>query len=499
MKRRLKSLFAVASIACSIMFSSITVYAEECYTYNYDYWGDVQYSPDAYSVVGVYTSVELGLDKKFNSPTGMYVSGNTVYICDTGNNRIVEIKRNSTESFEVVRIIEEFQGNVDLTTLSGPTDICVDTEGYLYISDKGNNRILKLDNDLNYVMEFTKPTDVTFDQSLSFLPDKLVVDSAGRVYCIADNVNKGLIKYDEEGIFTGFTGASEVTYDWKDYIWKKLSTQAQKSALESFVPTEYDNIYMDSDGFIFSCTTNVSGANIDAGTAKPIRRLNMMGKDILIQNGNFFVVGDIYWGDAGGYTGPSLITDVTALDNGIYFGLDKVRGRLFGYDTQGNLLYSFGGNGNIDGYFKQPTAVDHMDKDLLVLDSKDSSFTVFTPTGYGSLIYKAIDEYDRGDYATSGETWRQVKQLNGNYDLAYIGIGRALLREGHYKEAMEYFKLKWDDDNYSKAFRQYRKEWVEDHIVAIFGGITILFVLPLAIGKVKKVKFEIDTADIFKE
>lgn len=499
MKRRMKSLIAVVAMACFTMLSSVTAFAEECYTYNYDYWADAQYSPDAYSVVGVYTSVELGLDKKFNSPTGMFVSGNKIYVCDTGNNRIVEIQRNSLESFEVVRIIEEFQGSVDVNTLSGPTDICVDSKGYLYISDKGNSRILKLDQDLNYVMEFAKPSDATFDQSLSFLPDKIVVDSIGRVFCIADNVNKGLIKYDEEGVFTGFTGASEVTYDWTDYIWKKLSTQAQKSALESFVPTEYDNVFMDSDEFIYACTTNVSSAGLDAGTAKPIRRLNMMGKDILIQNGNYFVIGDIYWGEGGGYSGPSLITDVTALDNGIYFGLDKVRGRLFGYDTQGNLLYAFGGNGNVDGYFKQPIAVDHMDNDLLVLDSQDSSFTVFTPTEYGTLIYKAINEYDKGDYAASGETWSQVMKQNGNYDLAYIGIGRALMREGHYKEAMKYFKLKWDTDNYSKAFRQYRKEWVEDNIVFIFGGVLLLFVLPMVIGKIRKVKYQIDTADIFKK
>ena len=63
---------------------------------------------------------------------------------------------------------------------------------------------------------------------------------------------------------------------------------------------------------------------------------------------------------------------------------------------------------------------------------------------------------------------------------------------------MDYFKLKWDDDNYSKAFKQYRKEWVEENIVAIVAVLVIVIVLPLAIGKIKKIKWEIDTADIFK-
>ena len=88
-----------------------------------------------------------------------------------------------------------------LYTSSGPTDISVDEDGIMYICDKENNRILKIDKDLNYLMEFGKPTDATFDQSLSFLPDKLVVDGAGRVYCIADNVNKGIVKYENEDVY----------------------------------------------------------------------------------------------------------------------------------------------------------------------------------------------------------------------------------------------------------------------------------------------------------
>lgn len=66
--------------------------------------------------------------------------------------------------------------------------------------------------------------------------------------------------------------------------------------------------------------------------------MNMLGNNILIENGNFNVIGDVYWGNAGGYKGPSLITDITALDSGIYFAVDKVRGHIFGYDTQGNML-----------------------------------------------------------------------------------------------------------------------------------------------------------------
>ncbi len=88
-------------------------------------------------------------------------------------------------------------------------------------------------------------------------------------------------------------------------------------------------------------------------------------------------------------------------------------------------------------------------------------------------------------------------QLNGNYDLAYIGIGRSYLRQERYKEAMDYFEVKYDDENYSKAFKQYRKEWVEEHIAVIVIVLLAMFLIPMGIGKVRSIKHEIDTADIF--
>lgn len=475
-----------------------TASASEGYTYNYDWWGDVQYSPDAYEVVGVYTASDLGLDTEFNSPSGLFIYGNRIYVCDTGNNRIVELERTSIDSFSLVRVIDSFYGEVENNTFSGPTDIAVSSDGYLFICDKNNGRILKLDRDLNFVMEITKPEDDTFDQSLNFLPDKLTVDTAGRVYCVATNVNKGLIKFEADGQFAGYIGATPVTFNWADYFWKRVATKEQREQMESFVPTEYDNLYMDHEGFIYVCTTNVSASNLMSGKEDAIRKLNMLGNDILIRNGNQPVIGDIYFDEGGGYSGPSLLTDITVFDNDVYVAVDKTRGRLFAYDDQGRLLYAFGGNGNIDGYFKQPVALDHMEKDLFVLDAKDCSITVFTPTEYGSLIFQAIEQFQNGEYTASGKSWEKVMKLNGSYDLAYIGIGRTLIRQKEYQDALDYFELKWDDDNYSKAFKQYRKEWVEDNIAFVFIGVFAVLCVPLIIGRVKKIKHEMDTSDIIK-
>lgn len=499
MKRIIKSIGALALGAIVIATSSLSVMASDnSYTYNYDYWGDVQDSPDAYTVNNVYTATSFGLDMNFKSPQGMFVKGRMVYICDTGNNRIVQLERTGTEQFEVVRIIDSIKGNTDVKNLSGPTDIAVSDEGDIFISDNGNARIVKVDSDLNYLLQFNLPVDSTVSAESTFQPSKIVIDTAGRVYCIATTINQGLCKYEPDGTFSGFVGATPVTFDWMDYIWKKFATQEQRVRMASFVPTAYDNIYMDHEGFIYACAGGMDENDLDSGAADAIRKLNLMGNDILVQNGEYPVYGDLYWGKGGGYEGPSYFTDVTVFDNDIYVCLDKNRGRLFGYDDQGKTVFCFGGNGNMDGYFRQPVAIEHMDHDLLVLDALDCSITLFTPTEFGEMIYDAIEEFDAGNYETSGESWQKVMELDGNYDLAYIGIGRSLLRQKKYREAMDYFELKYDDENYSKAYKQYRKEWVEDHIVIIVIVILAAFLIPLSIGRIKKIKHEIDTADIFE-
>lgn len=505
MKKTMMRVGAVLLSAIILTCTATTATAAEkrSYSYNYDYWGDVQDSPDLYSVAKVFTSTELGLDKNMSKPQGIYVNGEDVYICDTGNNRILKLTRTSRESLELVDIISEVKGGIENKTLSGPTDMAISEEGNIFIADKGNERILKLDSNLNYIMEFKKPVESTLDPKLPYAPNKIVVDTAERVYCIATGINKGLIKYEADGTFSGFVGATPASFDFTTYIYKKFATQEQLQKMVAFVPTEYDNIYMDKEGFIYACTGSVSEEDLRGGKGDAIRKLNLLGNDILVKNGVYYdgkfpVYGDLYMGDGGGYSGASYFSDVTCFDNDVYVCIDRKRGRLFSYDDQGKMVFVCGGNGNMDGYFRKPVGIDHIGYDLLVVDELDCAITLFTQTEFGQQVFKAMDLFDQGKYEESQATWEDVITTNGNYDLAYIGVGRAYLRQKEYKEAMDLFELKYDDENYSKAYRQYRKIWVEENIVKIVVILLLLFLVPFGIGKVKSIKHEIDTADIFK-
>ena len=60
MKKIIRRVGALSLAAAVLAGSSmVTCATERTYTYNYDYWEDVQDSPDAYTVTRVFASVDL--------------------------------------------------------------------------------------------------------------------------------------------------------------------------------------------------------------------------------------------------------------------------------------------------------------------------------------------------------------------------------------------------------------------------------------------------------
>ena len=560
--KRVKKMKQILTAACCLvlLLAMVPAAAEDgfstSYTYTYDYWEDVQESPDAYRVETIIDMTTLGLEKMegipMRNPQSLFVQGEYIYIVDTGNNRILEIHREG-KTYVLTRVIKEMTGwagdaseipsdielppedveeaseedtaeadeaateaetgaetggeepagetvavSSDMDTFAMPYDVAVDPQGNIYVADYGHERIAMMDKDLHWIRDYIKPTDATFDQKLSFRPKKIVIDVAGRVYALCEKVNKGIVKYEADGTFSGFIGANPVNVSMAEYIWKRyFQSKEQRAQTSSDVSTEYENIYIDEDGFIYATNTVFSEYDLKSDAAKPIRRINSLGGDILIKNDKFPPIGDLWWIEGSDNDnsreklGTSKFADITVLANDIYVALDRSRGRLFGYDSQGIILWAFGATGNTDGAFTGAVSIEHMGYDLLVLDRLKCSITVFTPTEYGQAIYDATEKYLDGEYDESAELWQEVLKMNANFPLAFRGIGRAIMRQNRYEEAMDYFKLAHDRENYGRAFKLYRKEWVEKNIWWIVLIIALLLIVPLALGRVRRMKWEV--------
>ncbi len=502
MKKRLITLILLVLMIVSCV---LPVSAEEYSgSFTYSYGGEYQYSPAAFTMSRTIHNVKLAED--FVPEEGQILQGDTqeylamkdpydlvtdskgnVYIADTGNHRIII----TDKTYQVVRIISGYESEGQLLHLNNPKGLFVDEDDNLYIVDTGNRNVARFFEDGSFDCVIAPPSSTVFPEDFEYIPTGIAVDKYGRIYVVCDGTNEGIISFDQDGEFEGFLGASKVTIDPLEKFWRLMMTEQQLAQLKDSVPNSYNNITVDGEGFIY-----VTCSSIDAYTLKqivddrttsspymPIKKLNPAGTDVLKRTGFFAPVGEIQFNAYSSTKGgnPSAITEITVLDNDVYSVVDSENNLIFTYDEYGNLLYGFGETGTTDGTFQLLQAIAYQGKGtLLALDRKRNAITVFEKTKYGLLIDEVIEVQQNREFSKTIELWKEIIKINNNYDLAYLGIGKALLSEGNYGEAMDYFKAINNRTYYNKAFEKQRSQFLEQ------AAILIPVVIVLAIVAISK-------------
>ena len=145
----------------------------------------VEVKPD-----GTQTTVGSGL----NRPSGVAVDGSgDVFIADTGNNRVVEVKPDGTQTTVG-------------SGLNDPAGVAVDGSGDVFIADSGNNRVVEVKPD---------GTQTTVGSGLNS-PTGVAVDGSGDVF-IADSGNNRVVEVKSDGtqatVGSGLNGPTGVAVD----------------------------------------------------------------------------------------------------------------------------------------------------------------------------------------------------------------------------------------------------------------------------------------------
>lgn len=477
MKQYCKSKRVFLLVICFILlFSAGSALAQAegaANSYNYSFWGDTVVSPSAYDATALLTGNDLQVGG-LKDPSDLHVTfDHHIYILDSGNNRIVVLDG----QYSLVETIDGFNYEGQQDSFSNPQGIFVTEEGHLYVADTGNKRVVHLDQRRQLVKIVDSPQSELLQESFEFLPVRVVVDNAKRIYVMATGVFDGFMEFSANGDFTTFIGANRVNVDPIEYLWKTLSTKEQRSQMVQFTPTEFTNLDINDEGFIFATNGDLWGDNI--------KKLNAQGTDILRREGYFDPMGDVRYRSV---EGPSRLIDIDVADSEIYSVLDAKRGRIFTYNGDGHLMYVFGGLGNQFGEFTTPVAIARVGDDMLVLDKALGEITVFQTTAYGRTLNEAVRSYYRGDEEAAFQRYMDTINMNANLEFAYSGIGKALLRQGNYKDAMQYFKESYDNKGYSKAFLLYRKEVLRAYFPYIMTTIVGLLLIVLAWRKVRKWK-----------
>ena len=471
----LRSKFKICIVAAVLCFlvsleSLLSVFADsrvftqnsgvsDSYTYSKKSGGTMVVDcPDVF--LPVYTVNGESLGTNLVNPEHIFEKDGKIYIINTGCSNVLICD----EEFNVIKIIDSFKNGKKTDTFNAPQGGFVTENGDIYIADTGNKRVVVLNSDLGLKKIIENPESDVFAEDFEFKPKKIVVDSANRIFIIAEGIYEGIMQFYEDGSFVGFVGSIPVTANPLEIMWKKILSDDQTSKMAQFIPVSYTNIFLDHEGFLYAVSLSTS-------IETPIRRLNPGGSDVLARNAlaNTTVTGDQVGAQ-------SQFVAICADESGIYYAADSTKSRIFVYDDDGNMLCAFGGNysGQI-GTFQMIASLMFLDDQLIVVDSQTSTITAMKPTDYMKLLKEGINTYRSGKYDESDKVWRNLLTLNSNLDLAYSKIGMIEIRRKNYEEAMKYFKLANDQENYSRAYKKYQTIWYTKNLpILITAGIILI-------------------------
>jgi len=479
--KRIAVLFLI--IIC--LANTITANAAS-YTYNSE--GKAVESPDAYTVESDFNGVDLGIGS-FKKPIDIKISkSGIVAISDYENSRVVI----TDTSFKETTLLAEFDRDGKKDSIKSPMGMCFDEKENLYVCDKENRRIIQFDKNLNYIREISNPKQELLPEGFIFAPSAVAVDKWDTLYCISDSSTNGYLQFDENGEFKGFFGSPTVTLSLAEKFWRSIQTKAQRSRTVSQVPINFNNIVVDNEGFVYTTqiNDNVEGAanaiqsGEKDGVFMPIKKFNFNGTCVLKRYDFFAPAGDIDFEKSipenernVGEIWSSDFVSITLGDDGCYFAADSKRGKIFGYDYNGNLLYSFGGTGAQKGFFSHLSAVTYYNDRIYALDQNLGTVTCFCLTDYGKKIHTASRLTTQRRFDEAADEWSELLKQNQNLTIAYIGLGRSYLESGEYQKAMNYFKTALDMNDYNEALTRYREELLGDWFLLIPLAVVLFIAL----------------------
>ena len=464
----MKKYFKILLIAVAVvmMLPSIVSAATPYATYTYSAQGQVLTSPAAYVPDIVVDAAYMGLNGTIDDPRDLFVGPDErVYIVDAASASVKVLDRYYKFLFEINSFTNE-HGVPD--KFLNPSGVFVNEEN-IYVCDTDNNRIIMFDTEGNYIKIIGKPVSNLFEEGSIYKPVACAVDDYGRIFVVSSTTYQGIIVLNDSGDFFGFIGAQKVAISALEIIWRNIQTEEQRAQSEEYVSTEFNNITIDKDNFIYVTTSSIAesdqqgaiNAKSKASDYAPVKKLNASGADVMKRNGFYPPSGEVRITNmsTASITGASKIIDAAVGPEGTWSIIDEKRSKVFTYDDNGNLLFTFGDKGTQTGNIDSIEAVAYQGSTILLLDKTNDNIITFRRTEYGDLLLTALEHDNNRQYDATIDDWTEILKRNNNFDAAYIQIGKALYRQGEYEEAMEYYKSAYETENYSEAYKEVRKQW----------------------------------------
>ncbi len=508
MKKTIRLVVLVAALL--MVFSTVVSAGSAPYTtYTYSSTGFVLTSPDAYVPSEVITASTCGVGS-FTDVRDIEVdSEGNVYVVDSGANKVHILDKYFKYNGETLEKFDNEQGVPD--SFNNPNGVFVNDQ-YIYVCDTDNNRIVMFNHDGEFIKTVAQPESNIFDSDSIYKPVSVAVDSYGRMFIVSSTTYEGIIVMGDDGSFYGFIGAQKSTVSAWDVVWKSLVGESEDEA--ETLSTEYNNITIDSENFLYVTTNSIDEASQQnaitgkdkTGTYAPVKKLNASGTDVMARNGFYPPSGEVKISSSATaeIQGASSIVGAAIGPEKTWSIIDDKRSKVFTYDSQGNLLFAFGDMGDQVGSISKVKAITYQGDNMLLLDSNEQSITVYRRTEYGDILINALRNQNLRNYDDEVQDWEEILKRNNNFDVAYIGMAEAKFREGDYETSMEYYKAAYDTAGYSNSYKEIRKVWISNYflvipVVAIAALVAIFWFFGFAAKKNKAISLKVGQKNIVEE
>lgn len=461
-KRILITAVIALSLTCVLSAEAFAVNAGVDYSYMLDEDQNQITIPKgydfSYKIDGVFE------DTRLLTAEDLYIADdNTMYVADTGNNRIVKL---SPEGEQLAVFKNEEAGG-----FSGPKGVFADKQGNIYVADTGNKRLVKLAADGSLIKEFPRPESDLLSDDISYEPTKITVCDNGIIYVV---MGKEFMSITQNNVFMGYLGSEKVPFSLTNMFVNIFASDVQKQKLTKVQPSAYNNFALGSDGIVYAVANNKKSQ---------IKKITSVGENIYEEK--FY--GEYVFNMSNALVAP-IFNDVAVDENGIIFVTEANSRKIYQYDRQGNSISVFGGEGTTEGFFSMPSALD-IDSEgrVFVLDSDRGEIQVFTATRFMSGVLDAIELFEDGLYDQAEDAWNEIVRLNSGYPLAHDMLGAIAFKQKDYKASMEHYKISGNQEKYGEAYGKMLHDFfTKNFAVVAITVIASVFLAGFGLSRLKK-------------